>query len=360
MKATINSTLLEKELKFISPVIRKHNVIPITGGVKFDFEKETVTITATNLETTAISSFPCVCKKPFSVVLVYDDILKICSRMSEPLTIEEEGNSIFVRSDSSNFKFAKLGDVKHFPNTPDEEIEFCAEVEGDFFYALNQANSCRSKDENMVLTNMPCIDFKKDEIVVVGTTGSMCFLSKIKVGSAVQARVMVSDAFVQMTKSFQATKLYVNEKRIKAESGNKIIISLLGEQKFVNYERAFPDGIMYNLKMERADLQNRLQMIGIALESNTSRCIFHFQGELMKITAKNIEFEKEADTQTLVENDVKIESIGVNGSHILQLLSTMQAEEIEMSFMAPEKTIYIKPVDDDSVICLSQPLTINL
>ena len=55
MKAVINSTLLSKELKKLSLVIKKNTVIPILSTVKFSFEKNKLTLTATDLETTYIS-----------------------------------------------------------------------------------------------------------------------------------------------------------------------------------------------------------------------------------------------------------------------------------------------------------------
>src|ERR1700721_2958695 len=96
MKAIVNADLLASELKKISPVIKKNTTIPINSGVLMEFTKGKLQVTGTDNNTTIISNISCECQKPFSLVISFVDILNVCSKVSEPITIElkEKGISI--------------------------------------------------------------------------------------------------------------------------------------------------------------------------------------------------------------------------------------------------------------------------
>jgi len=51
MKAVINHDIFLKELKKISTLVKKNNIIPATGCVLLKFGEDTCTIRATDLET---------------------------------------------------------------------------------------------------------------------------------------------------------------------------------------------------------------------------------------------------------------------------------------------------------------------
>jgi len=358
MKAIVNANELEKELKLIQTVIRKNAIIPITSAVKMEFTKKQLTVTGTDLETTAIFTLDCECKAPFTIAIGFEDILGVCSRLSEPITIEEKDKSILISGDNSNFKFSKIGETEHFPVTPDEELTLSVEVDADFFYALSAASSCKHKDELKENMNKPCVDFKKKEVTVVGTDANFLYLKDLKYKPTGISRVMIPDVFVQLTKTFQDATISANEKTIKAESGNKTIISRLSEAKYVTYEMILPKDAVYNFRVNRTDLKKSLQIVGVASSVTTNMCVLNFKDSELIINSQDIDFGKEATTKIAVNHSVEFDNVCINGGFMLHVLNLLDSEEVEMSFTTPEKTIYIKPVGDDTVLSLLQPLMI--
>lgn len=359
MKAIINSSELERELKIIQPVIRKNTVIPITSAVLMEFTKGSVKVTGTDLETTAMFHLKCETNHVFDVVIGFDDILKVCSRLSEPITIELKEKNIHITGYNSTFKFPKMGETEHFPTTTDDELELTVDVDGELFYALSSASSCKHKDDLKVNMNMPCIDFKKKKgITVVGTDANFLFLKDLDYKPNKDARVMIPDSFVQLTKSFQDATIWANEKWVKAESGSRTIISRLGESQYVTYEMILPKDAVYNLKADKASLKKALQIVGVTASITTSMCVLNFKDNELEITSQDIDFEKEGKTKLAVEHSVDFDSICINGGFMLHLLNLIDTDEIEMAFSTPTRTIYLKPDGDDTVTCLLQPLAI--
>jgi len=360
MKAIIASNELEKELKLLSPIIRKNPVIPITGAVLMEFTKNSVRIKGTDLETTAIIDMKCECPKAFDIVIGYEDIVKVCSRVNEPITFELKDDGIHIYGDSSKFKFPKIGEAEHFPNTTDDELGLSVDVDCDFFYGLSLANVCRSKEDLQVSKNMPCVDFKnKKGITIVGTDGNTMFLKNLETKPTKDLKVMVPDSFIQLTKSFQDATVWVSEKWIKTECGDRTIISRLGENKFVSYEVVLPTDAIYNLRVNRHDIKKHLQIVGVTANITTSACVFNFkEGELL-ITSQDIDLAKESETKFPVDHNVDFDSICLNGGIMLNLLNLIDSEEIEISFTAYNRVVYMKPVGDDTVLSLLMPI-INL
>lgn len=358
MKAVINSTELERELKLIAPVIKKNHVIPITSAVLMEFTKGNVKITGTDLETTAIFHLKCETNNTFDVVIGFEDLLKVCSRLSEPISIELKEKTIHISGDNSNFKFPRVGETEHFPQTTDDELSLSVEVDCDFFFALSNASTCKHKDALKVSMNMPCADFKKKKgITVVGTDANFLYLKDLPAQPTKDARIMIPDSFVQLTKSFQEATLWASEKWIKVESGNKIIYSRLGEATYVSYEMILPKDAVYNFRADKNALKKALQIVGVTASITTSMCTLIFKDGELLINSKDIDFEKEGNTKlTSVSHSVDFESICINGGFMLTLLNLIESNEIEMAFTEPSKTIYIKPVGDDTVTCLLQPL----
>ena len=342
MKAVINSAELERELKQIAPVIRKNNVIPITGGVLMEFTKNELKVTGTDMETTAIFIMKCECTKVFDVVIGYEDIAKVCSRLSEPITIELKDKTIHISGANSNFKFPKLGEAEHFPLTTDEELDLSVDVDCDFFYALGNASTCRNKEDLKVQMNMACADFKKkDSVSLVGTDANYLYTKKVAAKPNKDARVMIPESFVQLTKTFQDATIWASEKWIKVESGNKIIYSRLGENKYVAYEMILPKDAVYNFKADKNDFKKALQIVGVTSNTKTNMCELTFKDGEVLINSKDIDFEKEGETKFSAEHSVDFQSIGINGSFMLHLLNIIDTEEVEMAFAAPNRTIYI-------------------
>lgn len=358
MKAIINANELETELKIIQTVIKKNVIIPIMAAVKMDFGKNKLTVTGTDSETTAIFTLDCECKTPFTIVIGFEDILKVCSRLSEPISIQEKGNEILISGDNSNFKFTKFGEVEHFPAIPDEELTLWVDVDSDFFYALSAASSCKHKDELKENMNKPCIDFKKKGLTVVGTDANFLYLKDLPYKPTEQARLMIPETFVQLTKNFQDATIYANEKTIRAEYGNKIIISRLSEAKFVTYEMILPKDAVYNLRVNKFDFKKALQVVGVAANATTNMCVLNFKTGELVITSQDIDFGKEANTKLKVEHSVELENICINGGFMLHLLNLIDTDEVEMALTTEEKTMYLKPVGDDTVLSLLQPLMI--
>lgn len=356
MKAVVNNDALLKQLKKMTPVIKKNPIIPITGSVKLDFEKKKLTITATDLETTYISVIDCDCKEPFGIAIDHAKITDICSSVSAPIQIEVKENIVFITSGTSKHKISVAGDSTHFPAVPVDEYEIELPVEGEFFFYLNNANTCRSKEDTKVNLNMVAIDVQKKNITVVGTDANYLYKKTMDCKSKKEVMVMVCDMFVQSCKNFQLSTLFIGEKFIKAVCGNDIVISRLSENKFVNYRNILPTEIEYNLSVNKAVLKSAVREVSVSSNMLSKMCVLNFINDGIKLVASNIDFGDESEKEIQAQHTVSIESIGLNAGQLIHLLNIIDNDEIELSVTQPNKTVFIQPKEDKTLLLLIQPL----
>lgn len=359
MKATINHTALSKELKKMSLLIKKNNIIPITSSVLFSFDKNKLTITGTDLETTYVSVIDCECKESFKVVIEYTDISDVCSSAVSPIQLEVKKSQLLITHSKAKLSFTVSSEPEHFPLVPEDSFDLTVNVDGDFFYNLSNANECKYPDEAKANLNMAAIDFKKNSVVVVGCDANILFKKELETKCNGNKVVMIPDSFVQSCKGFQESTVSVGEKYIKAECGNDTVVSVLSTQTYAAYNSIIPTDIEYNVTFDKAELQSCLRSISIAANLISKQVVIEFTDGLIKFTSQDIDFGKGGESEIPTDHKVELDKICLNLKWLTHLLNLINGEEIEMAFKAPDKTVYLRPLNDNTELCLLQPLLIN-
>lgn len=359
MKAIVNTNLLGKELKKMAHVISKNTVLPILSCIKLEFGKGKLTVTATDLETTLSSTINCECPKPFTIVVDFLSISDICNKLNEPVTIEAKENQILIYGDDSKYKIPIGGKESEFPNIPEESFLFTVDVESEFFTSLYSADSCKNPSDLMVRMNTACLDFKKDALTIVGTDALMMYKKTFSIKGAKEQQSLVGGKFVSIVTRLQDGKLSIGEKFIKLESGDTTAITRLQDGKFVDYTCVWPSPIEYNFKANRVDFITALNKASTTANSTTKACTINFNPDKIKITSQDIDLEKEGESNLRATHTVDIEAIGVNSKQLLHILSLLSSEDVDISITSPTRSIVLKPSDDESTMCLLQPIMIG-
>lgn len=359
MKATISPDVLLKELKSISAVIKKNTVLPILDCVLFRFDKNKLKITGTDLETTYISTIECECKNKFAFPMSFNSILDVCSNVVTPIEIELTETAILIKSGKSKFSFSLSGKLEDFQIIQDEDFKVELEVDGDFFFNLYNANAFRSKEELKVNLNMAAIDIQKSVISLIGTDANYLYKKDLNSKSKYELIVMVCDSFIQSCKSFQESKISIGEKFIKAEYKDEIVISRLSENKFANYKSILPTENIFNLTIDKNELKSALRSVNVGADVTTRQCVFNFTDKGINLVSQDIDFGKDAEYNIEIEHNIEIDKICVNSNQLSLLLSHIEGDSVDFAFSAPNKTIFLKPTYDDTLLCLLQPLFLN-
>ena len=359
MKAIVDATILGKELKKISPVIGKNVIMPILEHVLLKFNKKELVLTGTDLNTTISIQMECDCKKEFTVVMVYADLCDICERSAGPITISNEEKIIRVSNDKATFKLTKGGFPEEFPVIENADYFNVVSVDGAFFYSLNGANTCRSKNHMQSSLCNIGVDFNKTNLTVIGVDSFIMHKKEVPVSCKKNVVVAVESNFALLTKFFQDSTLSVSEKFIMAEYDKIKVISRLAEAPYCAYKSIIPESIEYNFFVNRVDLMNNISMVGVTSERKSRSFVINFNKTGIKMASSDIDHGKESELEMIVEHTVDIPAICLNGGQLLTVLGTVNCDNIKMCFSAHDRSVYIQPEDDDTTLLLIQPLLLN-
>jgi DNA polymerase-3 subunit beta len=361
MKAIIDPHLAVKELKKLSLIISKNTILPILSMVRMDFDKSSVSITASDLETTIVTKMNCEGKSPFSVVVDFADLLEIMNKLKEPVTIEEDEKVVSIRSDDAKFKLPKGGKPSDFPSVPEENFNFSFKADMDFFEALYSADQCKNPNEMMVSSSTACIDFKKDILSIVGTDAFVLFKKDFKIKTGKHHQSLVGGKFVAAVKHFQDAEIFIGEKFVKASDSNTIITTRVQDAKYCQYGSILPETVDYNLEINRSSLISAINTVSTTSSKSTRMCALHFNGDpnKIKITSEDIDFGKEGEIFVRASHEVQIEAIGISASQFLKLLGVLDDENIKLSIRTATQSIFLKNAQSNDTLCLLQPLMLN-
>lgn len=360
MKAIIDAQLLHKELKKLSPAIKKTTVLPILQCVKLEFGKGEMKLSATDLETSIILETTCECQKPFSIVVEYDDFVRVFAELEGLVTISQDKTDVHVVADGSKFKLSSTNDAGTFPTTETDEFYVDMEVDGEFFAAMQHANACRNPEDLRVNMNAACIHLRSNVTSLVGTNAAMLYRHTAKIKTKREEKVMVPPIFVAALKGFQESTLSISAKFVKVVSSKTTIVGRRLESKFVDYEVIIPDDIVYNFKCDRGELLKAVKKASIAASRVSHSCIIRFKSPSeISIEAQDIDYGKNGEVTMKAEGNVDFPAIGINANQVMDLLDTIECKTVEIAFQSPTKSIFMRPEGDPNTICLVQPLMIN-
>lgn len=362
MKAIIDPHLLRKVLQVVSPVISKTTVLPILECVKMQFNKNELTVTASDLETTMMCSMPCESKDNFTVVVDFNRLADVSKKVFSPILMTVVDKTISLVADDAKFKMPVGGDNETFPAIPEDDYDFSFEAGPDFFEALYNAEKCKSTNDLSVRMNAVCLGFSKAGVKVAGTDAFALYEKKIKVSGTKPHESLVQSKFIHSVKGFDTATVSVGEKFVMVKKADTCIITRVVDHKFVDYGVVLPSADHeFNVTANRADFIGAITKAAISASKATQMCVLNFDGGNggMRITSQDIDFETEGEAEMKVVHSVETPAIGVSASYLLKILNILDSEDVLLSVTSATKSIYLKNSDSEDVICLVQPLLLN-
>src|SRR6187402_669502 len=140
MKFIVNSAYLLKQLSNINGVITTNPVVPILENFLFELEKGSLTVTASDLQTSMITELPVEAKQKGSIAVpakILLDTLKNLPEQPVTFSIDEETYSIEISSDNGRYRLSGEN-ATDFPKVPAVKNGYSVEMPAD---VLNRAIS---------------------------------------------------------------------------------------------------------------------------------------------------------------------------------------------------------------------------
>lgn len=372
MKFIVTSSALLKHLQLISGVINTSNSLPILDDFLFEVEKKTLKITASDLETTIVTSLTVESKEEIEIAIpakLLLDILKSFPDHPLTFTIEKSNQSIEISSDYGKYKLTGHN-ADEFPKIPEVESPSAMKIDGGVLSgAISKTIFATGNDELRPV--MSGVYFQLDKN---GTTFVSTDAHKLVKYVRKDAKSKTTANFIMPKKPLNLLKnllsstsddvnIEFNETNARFSFGETTLICRLIDGKYPNYEAVIPKHNPNKLTLDRTLFLSSVKRVAIFSSKTTHQVRLKITGSELQLSAEDLDFANEANERLTCQYDGNDMEIGFNAIFLIEMLNNLSTTQVNIELSEPNRAGILKPTDpedpEEEVLMLVMPVMLN-
>ena len=371
MKFIVNSTALLRELQKLNGVISSNNTLPILDNFLFNIKNNKMSIVASDLETTMMSSISVEADEDGKITIparILIDTLKTFSNQPLTFVVDSITFGIEMSSELGNYKLAGQN-ADEFPKMPTLQASSSTTIKGDVLAnAINKTLFASGNDElRPVMSGVFC-ELSNEQTTFVATDAH-----KLVRHVRTDVKSDKTASFILPKKPLTILKnnigddsditLEYNETNALFSFGNITIICRLIDGKYPNYEAVIPKENPNKLTIETATLLSSIKRVSIYANKTTHQIRFKVAGSELQITSEDLDFANKAEERLSCQYEGEDMEIGFNSKFVIDMLNNIGAEQIIIEMSAPNRAGIILPLDGleegEKTLMLVMPVMLN-
>jgi DNA polymerase-3 subunit beta len=371
MKFVVSSSMLLKQLTAINGVITTNPVVPILENFLFEIADGKLVVYASDLQTSMITEINVEAKAKGSIAVpakILLDTLKNLPEQPVTFTIDSETYSIEISSDNGRYKLSGEN-ATDFPKVPAVKNGYSVDVSSDVLNrAIISTIFAASNDELKPAMTGVFLSLTEQNATFVATDGHRLIrYRRSDISAEVNNTLIVPKKALNLLKASLPSdntnvKVDFNASNAFFSFNNIKMICRLIDERFPDYENAIPVNNPNVMTIGRTDMLNSLKRISIYANKTTHQVRLKIAGSELQISAEDLDFSNEANERLSCEYAGQDIEIGFNAKFLIEMLSNLDSDSVEMHFSAPNRAGIIKPADKDEnedVLMLVMPVMLN-
>ena len=373
MKFKIKRDLMLENLNKVSKAISVKNLIPTLAGIKFELSKKGLILTASNNDITiqkkiTIKDNNIIVEKEGKVVIQGREILDIVRIIpDDEINIEViDEVKVLIYTDDERIKYdLNVIDINEYPNIELEESDNFVEINvNEFFNIIKEIGFAISSDESRpVLTG---INFKINGDILEGSATDSYRLAKKEIKLNKEANnayniIIPGRNVIEFTRILDADdenlKIHIFNNKVLFEDGDLLFQSRLISGSYPNTSKLIPEDSILKITANLSELHNVIEQASI-LTSDKEKNVVSLSTDGNLLVVKSVSNEKgraEMKMQVEKNNDENI-NIAFSAKYMMDALSALSTDKVELSFVGEIKPIVIKNTKEDGLIQLVVPI----
>lgn len=368
MKFGTNSQEIQKALSRVIGVVPTKTTIPILENILFELVDNELKITATDIDMAMSISIEVdgkrngkiavPAKRLFDTVRALPEVdLDFSADANYKITLKTPNGEYKLTGESSD-DYPSLPSFKH-----KSEIIFSGEV---LKSLINKSVYAVSTDELRPSMTGVLFHVKDDEFRTVATDGHRLvrIITKELNTPKISKEILVPSKTLHLAlKSIVGeTKIHYDDKLIKFDFGNGVLISKLIDEQYPNYEAVIPLDYELKLEVNRNEMLSSVRRVSLYSSSTTHQIKLTFSKGEMIISAQDFDIGGEAKETITCEYDGEEIEIGFNSTYIVDVLGHSESESVRIEFASPLKATIFKPVEkaeNEDILMIVMPVRLN-
>jgi DNA polymerase III subunit beta len=376
MKFVISSTELLSHLTAISKVISSKSTMPILDNFLFRIEENFLTITASDIESTLITTIELDNVDGQGLIALPAKLLIDTLREfpEQPLTFQVDNSTFGIQIFSENGKYSIVGyDGEDFPEIPaiDEDSGQTVRVNRrSLLKGIEKTLFATADDELRPVMNGIFIEFTPDFMSFVASDAhKLVRYRRLDVKTEVDASFILPKKPAALLKNLLVKEesdvaVQFNDKNAFFTLSNYKLICRLVEGNYPSYNSVIPANNPNSMVIDRLAFYNTVKRVSVFANQASNLVKLTLSGSQMVVSAQDIDFSISAVERLNCEYEGDEMEIGFKSIFLQEILSNIPSSEVRLEMSDPSRAGLLLPEEkedaDEDVLMLLMPMMINV
>lgn len=372
MNFTVSSTALLSRLQAVGRVILSKNSLEILNNFLLKVEGNTLTITASDLETTLVTSLEVQASADICLAIdakLLTESLKEFSEQPLQFEIDDENLSVVLKTDNGNYNFiGKRGN--EFPQLPalgDDAQSFSMPVNV-LTNGVSRALFATATDDLRPTMTGILFDIKPENITFVATDAHKlvrCINTQIK--SEIEATFILPKKPATLIKSIigkdeSDVEVRFDKKNIIFELPLYTIVCRQIEGRYPNYNGVIPQNSPFKLTVDRLTLINAARRVHAFSNQGTGLVKLAISADNIVITAQDVDLSTSGEETIPCQYEGDPLEIGFKEPFLVEILNNINSADVVVRLIDQSRAVTIEPTEnekDENLLMLLMPMMLN-
>ncbi|HBY70163.1 MAG TPA: DNA polymerase III subunit beta [Flavobacteriaceae bacterium] len=367
----VSSSYLLKQLQVLGGIINNNNTLPILDNFLFNLDGSSLTVSASDLETTVSSKLEVESNEKGSVCIPARLLLDTLKTFPEqPLTFTvEENNTVEISSNHGKYALA-YADGEEFPNAVELSDPSSTVLQGDVLAtAINKTFFATGNDDLRPVMSGVFFQFSTEGLTFVATDAhKLVKYTREDLTASETAEFIMPKKPLNLLKSILAgseedVTIEYNESNAKFTFENTEMVCRLIDGKYPNYEAVIPKENPNKLSIDRNQFLNSVRRVSIFSNKTTHQIRLKIAGSELNISAEDVDYSNKAEERLTCDYQGDDMQIGFNSRFLTEMLNNLTSDDVSLEMSLPNRAGILTPVDGldegERVTMLVMPVMLN-
>ncbi|MDX8340629.1 DNA polymerase III subunit beta [Draconibacterium sp. IB214405] len=375
MKFVVSSTELLSHLSAISKVISSKSTMPILDNFLFQLSETELTITASDLESTLITSLELDNIEGEGAVAVpaklITDTLK--EFPEQPLTFQIDGDSYLVEIYSDNGKFSIMGqNAEDFPEQPQLDEEGASSIDVSHVVlqkGIEKTLFATADDELRPVMNGIYVELTPDFMSFVASDAhKLVRYRRLDAKAEFESSFILPKKPASLLKNLLPkeefdVKLEFDDKNAFFTLSNYKLICRLVEGNYPTYNSVIPTNNPNKMIIDRLNFFNTVKRVSVFSNQASNLVKLNISDNQVVVSAQDIDFSISAVERINCEYEGEEIEIGFKSTFLQEILTNISTGDVKVEMSDPTRAGLLLPAEneeDEDMLMLLMPMMINV
>ena len=371
MRFIVSTSTLLKHLQAVSGALSNSAVLPILENFLFEIKDSSLTISATDLQTSMTTSVPVESKESGKIAVPSKILLDTLKTLPEqPISFSVDDKTFAIEISAGDGKYRLSGENgEDFPKIPvvdnASSVNLPASVLAE---AISKTIFAVSNDElRPAMTGVFC-QLSPQNVTFVATDAHKLVRYRRNDAKADSATsfILPKKALNLLKSSLPSEDMNVsieyNSTSAFFKFANIHLICRLIDERYPDYDAVIPQNNPNKLTLDRSLFLNCLKRVVIFANKTTHQVRLKITGSELNISSEDIDFANEAHERIGCQFDGEDMEIGFNAKFLIEMLNNLSGEEITIEMSTPNRAGLLFPSikdENEDILMLVMPVMLN-